>query len=354
MKVLLDTSPLHNAHAARGIGTYTRFLLSRLLNNQQIEVMQSGALSQKELRAFKPDIVHYPYFDFFSPSLPLKLLTKTVVTIHDVIPLVFPKHYRPGKKGKLMLYRQKLALKAVNRIITDSEASKRDITKYLNIPAEKIKVIYLAANPQLKKLPQKTLAKYQRRLKLPKQYILYVGDINYNKNLPELIKTLKYLPKTIKLVCVGQNFYEQGIPEWQAISKQIALSDVADRVKFYTDILADDPQELASIYQGALAYIQPSIYEGFGLPILEAMQCQTPVICGQNSALLEVSGHCALLVDEEIAKQFAERVLEIKQWSAKQRQRFVKKAKDWVAGFSWKGTVAETVALYQELAEADS
>lgn len=351
MKVLLDTSPLSNANAARGIGTYTRFLLSRLLakKNQSLELYQSGTLSEKELKKIKADIVHYPYFDFFFPTLPLKLNTKTVVTIHDVIPLVFPQHYPSGKRGAINLLRQKIALKAVNRVITDSEASKTDIVKYLGVEPGKIKVIYLAANPDLKPVSEAVLNKYRRQLKLPKNYILYVGDINYNKNLAQLIKTLKYLPKEIKLVCVGKNFTPQEIPEWQAIESQLALSNVTDRAKFLNNILGDDPAELAAIYQGAIAYIQPSIYEGFGLPILEAMQSQTVIICGQNSSLPEVSGNFALLVDKETAEEFAARVEEVLTWNKTRRQRFLRAASQWAKKFSWEKTAADTIDLYEEL-----
>lgn len=351
MKVLLDTSPLSDANATRGIGTYTRFLLDRLLNNKTIEVSQSGTMSEDELKKFKADVVHYPYFDFFFPTLPLKLITKTVVTIHDVIPLVFPKHYRPGKKGKVNFLRQKLALKAVNRIITDSESSKKDIIKHLGVAEEKITVIYLAANPKLQPLKKELWQKYQRKLKLPKNYLLYVGDINYNKNLAQLIKSLKFLPREIKLVCVGNNFHPQEIPEWAAIEKQIALSDVTKRIKFIEDVVSDDPEELAAIYQGAIAYIQPSLYEGFGLPILEAMQCQTPVICGRNSSLPEIAGEQAVFVEEEQAENFAEAVKEVLAWKKKDRQAFVKKASSWAKKFSWEKTAKETIKVYQELCQ---
>jgi glycosyltransferase involved in cell wall biosynthesis len=110
-----------------------------------------------------------------------------------------------------------------------------------------------------------------------------------------------------------------------AIEKQIALSDVAARVKFIEDVISDDPEELAAIYQGAIAYLQPSIYEGFGLPILEAMQCQTPVICGRNSSLPEIAGEQAIFVQEELAENFAEAVKEVLSWKKKDRQVFVKK-----------------------------
>ena len=351
MKVLLDTSPLSDANATRRIGTYTRFLLARLLNSQKIEIFQSGTMSEEELKKFQADVFHYPYFDFFHSTLPLKLITKTVVTIHDVIPLIFPKHYRPGKIGKVNFIRQKLALKAVNKIITDSQSSKNDIVKHLGVPEDKITVIYLAANPKLQPLTKEVWQKYQRKLHLPKNYLLYVGDINYNKNLPQLIKTLKFLPRDIKLVCVGNNFHPQDIPEWQVIENQIALSDVSSRIKFIEDIVSDDPEELAAIYQGALAYIQPSLYEGFGLPILEAMQCQTPVICGKNSSLIEITGGKSLLVDEEKAEDFAQAVKQVMSWKKKDRQAFLATASAWAKKFSWEKTAKETIQVYQELVQ---
>jgi glycosyltransferase involved in cell wall biosynthesis len=349
MKVLLDTSPLSDANATRGIGTYTRFLLERLLNNQKIAVFQSGAMSDEELKKFQADVIHYPYFDFFFATLPLKLISKTVVTIHDVIPLIYPDHYPVGKKGKVNFIRQKLALKAVNRIITDSQSSKNDIVKHLGVSENKISVIYLAANPKLQALKKDLWQKYQRKLALPKNYILYVGDINYNKNLPQLIKTLKFLPHTIKLVCVGNNFHPQEIPEWTAIEKQIALSDVAKRVKFIEDVVSDDVEELAAIYQGALAYVQPSLYEGFGLPILEAMQCQTPVVCGKNSSLPEIAGKHALFVDQEQADYFASAINQILDWKKTERQQFIKKAQRWSEKFTWEKTAKQTIQVYQEL-----
>jgi len=180
-----------------------------------------------------------------------------------------------------------------------------------------------------------------------------VGDINHNKNLTQLIKTLKYLPREIKLVCVGKSFFPQDIPEWQNIEKQLALSDVAGRVKFLIDILGDDPEELSAIYYGALAYIQPSIYEGFGLPILEAMQCQTPVICGQNSSLPEVTGKYALTVTKETAQEFAKQVEEVLTWSKNHRQEFLKEAANWAKKFSWEKTAKKTIKLYQELNKAE-
>lgn len=345
IKILIDTSPLSNASAIRGIGSYTRHLTEALEQEKNLEVTRSS-LADKN---FKADIIHYPFFDLFFPTLPLKRKIKTVVTIHDCIPLVFPEQYKAGVRGLANLVRQKLALKSVSAVITDSEASKKDIIRFFKYPSEKIEVIPLAANPQLKAADDKQIRSVKRRYKLPTKYLLYVGDINYNKNLPQLIKTLKFLPKNIKLVLLGKNFTPQEIPEWQWIESQVALSNVEDRVIYLTNVLGDANQDLSAIYSGALAYIQPSLYEGFGLPVLEAMQCKTPVISAANSSLLEVGNKYALFTEEETAEEFAKKVEEVLSWSKKERTDFINRAYKWSQKFSWKKTAKKTTALYHKL-----
>ncbi|MCA9369309.1 glycosyltransferase family 4 protein, partial [Candidatus Woesebacteria bacterium] len=189
----------------------------------------------------------------------------------------------------------------------------------------------------------------RKKYGIPKQYLLYVGDINYNKNIPQLIKTLKYLPENIHLVCVGKNFFPQEITEWQWVEQQLALSDVADRVHFLTNILVDAKDELSALYSGAIAYIQPSLYEGFGLPVLEAMRCKVPVISSNRSSLPEVAGEHALLV-EPTAESFAQSVEEIIQWSKTKRTQWVSAASTWQKSFTWQKTAEETKAIYQKVA----
>jgi glycosyltransferase involved in cell wall biosynthesis len=345
IKVLLDDSPLANANSIRGVGTYTKFLAQFLTKNPGIEL---SFMKDKDL-IFKAEITHYPFFDLFFPTLPLIKRNKTVVTVHDVIPLLYPKYYPVGKKGTLALVKQKLALHNVDAVITDSNNSKTDIAKYLKFPLEKIHVIYLAANPNLNKATDQTIIKVARKYQLPKKYLLYVGDINYNKNISQLIKTLKFLPKVIHLVCVGKNFYPHDIPEWQWIASQIALSDVTNRVKFLTDLDSQETDDLAAIYSGAIAYIQPSLYEGFGLPILEAMVCQTPVVCANNSSLPEVALNKALIVEEPKAENFAVSVETILDWTQNEREKFLKQAVAHAKKFTWQKTAEETANLYQEV-----
>lgn len=338
-KIFLDSSPLRNGHAMRGIGSYTRQLQKALASQAELELVEQPQTA---------DLIHYPFFDLFSPTLPLLQRKPAVVTIHDVIPLLFPKFYPLGKRGLVNLVRQRLALRQVAAVITDSEASKTDIAKYLKVKLDKISVVPLAANPELRPAASSEQERVRRKYKLPSKYLLYVGDINYNKNLPQLIKTLKYLPATVKLVLVGANFRPQEIPEWQWIEAQLALSDVSKRVKFLTKVPSDATADLAAIYSGGLAYIQPSLYEGFGLPVLEAMQCRTPVICHPNSSLAEVALDKALLADTPTAEAFALQVEQVLAWSSKQRQDFLAQAAKWASRFSWRKTVQLTAAVYQQ------
>lgn len=342
--ILIDTTPLSGGHAIRGVGTYTRLLIEALQKLPDLEVYLSG---QNELKG-KPDLVHYPFFDLFFPTLPLIRTSKTVVTIHDVIPLLFPQYYPVGKKGRLAFYRQKILLNTVEAILTDSATSKQDIIKELGIAEHKITVVPLAANPALQAADENQIKKVKKTFSLPKEYVLYVGDINYNKNIPQLIKAMKGLPAQMHLVLVGKNFIPQEIPEWRWIEAQIALSDVAERVHMITNIASDDTDTMSAIYSGAVCYVQPSLYEGFGLPVLEAMQCNTPVIASNRSCLPEVGGGVIELA-EPMAEAFAETITHVRAWSETKREQVLRKQRQWVKHFSWEQTAEQTAAVYKRI-----
>ena len=344
MNILIDTSPLDTGHAIRGIGTYTRLLVEELEHQPDIKVVRSGTQAAQN---FKPDLVHYPYFDLFFSTLPIIKKHPTVITIHDVIPLLYPKEYEPGVKGKAKFFKQKSALKNVKVIITDSESSKKDIHKYLGIAPERIQVVYLAANAKLQKNNEKEIRRVARVYKLPKNCILYVGDINYNKNIPQLIKAVRYLPTNVKLVCVGKSFVPQDIPEWKWIETQLALSDVEGRVKFIPNVPGGAAADLAAIYSGALAYVQPSLYEGFGLPILEAMQCQTPVVSTQTSSLVEVGGEEVVYTKTD-AESIAQGISTVLAWSKTKRLQKIRAAKKWSQNFNWGKTALKTIEVYKQ------
>lgn len=345
INVLIETSPLGNANAHRGIGTYTRLLTENLEKNSSLNVQRS-TLEIPE--GFKPDIIHYPYFDLFFSTLPLSHPAKSVVTIHDVIPLKFPEQYDPGLKGSMKFIKQKFSLSKVDAVITDSHASKADIVEHLGVSSDKIHVVHLAASKELQAADTKSINRARRNYKLPKNYLLYVGDINYNKNIPQLIKAIKFLPKEIKLVLLGRNFKLQEIKEWQWIETQLALSNVSDRVKFIPNLGSDALADLSAIYSGALAYIQPSLYEGFGLPVIEAMQCRTPVVCAHNSSLMEVGGQEVVFTKTD-GEDIARGIEEVLGWSKTKRADKIRSAYKWSQTFSWKKTAKETTEVYKSL-----
>lgn len=345
LSVLINTTPLSTGHAGRGIGTYTRLLTRELEQLPGITVYRS---TDQQNQHKKASITHYPFFDLFFPTLPLQPLQPTVVTIHDVIPLRYPEYYPPGIRGSINRKRQQLALKTTSAIITDSHSSKKDIIEYLGVSESKVHVVYLAANPELEAQKESVIASVLKKHILPEQYVLYVGDINYNKNIPQLIKMVKYLPESVHLVCLGKNFEEQDIPEWQWIETQLALSNVGHKVHFLTNVLTDSTQELSALYSGAVCYVQPSLWEGFGLPLLEAMQCRIPVVSSNQSSLPEVGGEHALYA-APTAEALAEQVLDVLDWSKTKRLQETRAAYAWSQTFTWKKTAEETLAVYQSI-----
>lgn len=342
LKVFFDTTPLRNANALRGIGMYTRFLTEELEKNPDVEILK---IKNKKVQ---PDIIHYPFFDLYFPTLPFFRKQKTVVTVHDVIPMRFPEFYSPGKRGRVQFYRQKFALQHVQAVITDSEASKKDIIFYLKIAESKVHVVSLAGNPHIHRTSETHSEDVRRALHLPTKFFLYVGDINYNKNIPQLIKSLKFLPDDLHLVCVGKNFYPHPIVEWKRIETQIALSDVSNRVHFVTDIGKDTDDMLSALYTAAEMYVQPSVYEGFGLPVLEAMQSETPVVSSQNSSLIEVGGNFVEFVESDAAA-ISQGISRVLAWSSEHRAKRIKEALEWSHTFSWKRTADETLHIYKTL-----
>jgi glycosyltransferase involved in cell wall biosynthesis len=343
MKVYLDTSPLQTGHAIRGIGTYTKQLLVAL---QKIDGL---VVTQEKSDSKTVDLIHYPYFDLFFDTLPLQLAKKSVVTIHDVIPLEFPQFYKPGIKGSLRFQKQKVALRWVRGVLTDSLYSKQKIHELLGVPKDKIFVVYLSANSALEPQTPAVIRKVTEYYKLPSKYILYVGDINYNKNIPQLIKAVKFLPDDIHLVCVGKNFKKQHIAEWQWIESQLEMSQVSERVHFVTDLPAGQDQEMAALYSGALAYVQPSLSEGFGLPVLEALSCDCLVVSSNRGSLPEVGGEVPVYV-EPTAEEIAAGIEKILKLSSHAKNELRQKGKRWVKSFSWKKAAAETYAIYKKLA----
>lgn len=340
MKIAIDTSPLKSGHKGRGVGAYTRNLVDSLKKaNSEIKFATFSEIIPEA------DLIHYPYFDFFVRSLPFRKKNKTIVTIHDTIPLVFPSHFPSGIKGSFNLAFQKLSLKSVDHIITDSNSSKKDIVEYMGVPSEKITTVYLA--PALGDLDENKINQIDVRKKyqLSEQYMLYVGDINYNKNLPRLISAIGSLSH-FQLVIVTRADVDSNIIEASDLRDSISKLPNPNLVK----ILKIDKQiELASLYKSADWYIQPSLYEGFGLPVLEAMKMGTPVICSQTSSLPEIAGESAIYFNPNSKDKIASAITHAFSLGKIQKQKLIGDGFEQVKKFSWDKVAEETIKVYQKV-----
>ncbi len=336
-----------SGHAVRGIGFYVKNLLTEL--KRQASKFDIAITETSEPNS-KYTIVHYPYLDLFSRSLPLNQPTKTVVTIHDLIPLEYPDVYQPGVKGKINYQLQKFALQSVDRILTDSLASAKAIHSYLGIPHEKIKVIYLAAHDRFKPVTNtKLLIAIQKKYSLPKKFVLYMGDINYSKNINFLIEAC--IASNIPLCLGGKNITEiNGLdlshPELRHLqkTKTYLTNPLIKLLGFIPD------EDLPAIYTLATLYCQPSFAEGFGIPVLEAMACGTPVLVSRTGALTEVVGPdlASYQFDPKNPQEFSS--LLNRAWTDTVFRKHnaiagLKRSKS----FSWAKAAEQTLLSYQEL-----
>lgn len=353
MKIAFNVLPLRSAHKNRGIGYYTQNLLESLKQEKDLEVLEFMNLSQ--VRGV--DVIHYPWFDFFFHTLPIKRPYPSVVTVHDVIPLKFAKHYPLGLRGRINLVLQKWAVNSCEALITDSLISKADIQNYLKIPPKKIEVIYLASDPQFRILPDAKLLFTKRRYNLPEQFLLYIGDANWVKNVPFLILGFNEIIKTsgfdqLKLVLVGEVFLKNvesiDHPELESlkeVNRLIKLYELEERIIRVGKI---EKEDLVSILNLATLYIQPSIYEGFGLPILQAFACGLPVLAANSGSLPEVGGDAAVYFSPENLNQFKSSLLGLLH-DKSLREKLQKMGFGQLKKFSWRKVVLETKEVYNKI-----
>lgn len=353
MKVAINTLPLKSPHKYRGIGYYTACLLEVLKQDIATEVYEFTMLSQVR----DVDVIHYPWFDFFFHTLPLRKPFPTVVTIHDVIPLIFPNYYPVGVKGKINFFLQKMALGSCKYIITDSKISKKDIAKYLKVDMERIAVVPLAADPKFKILGSDTeLLRIKRKYHLPDRFLLYVGDANWVKNLPFLIegfRELIQLPalEDVKLVLIGGVFLKEveniDHPELESLK---LVNKLIKEYGLGTHIIRPgqiEDTELVIFYNLASIYVQPSLYEGFGLPVLQAFASGTPVVLSDRGGLVEVGRESAIYFDPTNLRQFTsiiQGLVSDKSLQSKLSKLGLKQA----ANFSWEKVAEETKLVYEK------
>ena len=218
----------------------------------------------------------------------------SVVTIHDLIFERFPLQYR---KVDTWIYRKKFhyACTNANKIVAVSHQTKKDIINFYKIPEEKIEVVYQSCNP----IFSNTISNEERqlvldKLHLPKVFFLYVGSIIERKNLLGICKALKNLPAEIQvpLVLIGD-----GKGYKKLVKEYISQNNLASRVIWLSEFPNLNFNDFPAIYQSAIALIYPSLFEGFGIPILEALWSGCPVITSRDSCFEETAGDAAIYID---------------------------------------------------------
>ncbi len=341
-------------HRVRGTGVYIENL-RKALERQDRQYKQSFSsneyifFTREQNLPGNVNLVHYPYFEPFFLTLPLKKVAPTVVTVHDLIPLVFPEHFPAGIKGFLKWQIQKFSLRGCQAIITDSESSKRDIIKYAGISEDKIHVVYLAPGEEFKKLPIGVWSlELKKKYHLPDTFILCVGDATWNKNLPRLIEAAKQI--NIPLVMVGKALAEEGFDRtnpWNQDLVKIANLCQNNQLVLRPGFVPDG--DLVGLYNLATVFTMPSLYEGFGLPVLEAMACGCPVVTSRAGSLAEVAGEAGLSVNPEKTEEIAEGLLRGLRLSHEEREKMIAKGLEQAEKFSWDKTAQRILAVYQKV-----
>lgn len=351
MRIGLDISPLGSAHKTRGIGSYTRLLVEALYANFPNHTIVSFHSSE----GLPPDVdlYHFTYFDPFFLTLPvLRKRLPTVVTVHDLIPITYPEHFPKGIRGTLKWYIQKKRLSGVNAIITDSRASKEDILRHTGFTDSDVHVVPLAPSHEYAPVTDNNiLSGVREKYHLPEHFFLYVGDINWNKNIPGLIRGYalarilagkNHLKEFPQLVLAGNAFSHTQLPEMKHIQSAIMSGAVETNVRMIGFIQQED---LPALYTLAVCYVQVSFAEGFGLPVLEAMACGCRTIVSGVSSLSEIAGP-SVTVQPGSDESIAEGLLHMVQSSDTTLR---KKSIEWSKRFSWKKTASETVKVYEDL-----
>lgn len=343
MKVFLDSNPTLPDHAARGMGRYAHELKEALKKDKDVKLVD-----QKDTA----DIIHYPYFDLFFLTLPKRGSTPVVVTVHDTHPLIYPEDFPAGIRGNIKLKIQKKRLGLADAVITNTETTKKDVVRFLDISPDKIFVTHFAPNKKYTKLKIAVGArvnfklKIQKRYDLPEHFMLYVGDINYNKNIPGLLHAFSLVihrSPTTNLVLVGKAF-QGSSTEAKNILQLIEQLHLDERVNILGFVPDDD---LVKIYNLAQVYCQPSFYEGFGFPVLEALACGCPVVAGKTQALVEIAEGMATFADPKKPESLAEALNLV--LSGKNPVPVVENINK---KFSWEKTAQQTVEVYREVLNA--
>jgi glycosyltransferase involved in cell wall biosynthesis len=299
----------------------------------------------REMAQHPPDLLFVP-----AHVLPLIHPRHNVVTVHDL-----GYHYYPEAhtlfQNLYLRWSTRYNARTADRILADSEATRNDLIHYYRVPEDKIAVVYPGRDETLVPVTDpRRLEEVRARYTLSESYFLYVGTLHPRKNLVRLVQAFARLPDAMQARLPDLQLVLAGQKGWlcEEIFAEVRRLDVENRV-LLTGYVPDE--DLPALLSGALAFVFPSLYEGFGLPVLEAMACGTPVICANTSSLPEVAGDAALLVDpldtSDIAAALARVVIDGNVRHALAGAGFRR-----VQQFSWRRCAQETLRVLEDAVRA--
>lgn len=286
-------------------------------------------------------LAHVPYW-----GGPLRSPVPLVVTIHDLTTLLVPE-YRRGAKARLYNALVSASARGASQIITDSLASKGEIVEHLGIEEERVTAVYLAAGPQYTPKENSLVdMAVLRKYDLPDFYVLYLGGYEIHKNVTTLLLAWTYVSQALgteyPLVLAGKKPVggTAVFPDYDSYIQKLRLEEYVRWIGYV------DEEDKPVLYRNAETFVFPSRREGFGLPVLEAMACGTPVVTSDATSLVEVVGDAAFTVDPDDERGLAGAIIATivqENLAADLRQKGEKQA----ATFSWEKTIVETLAVYE-------
>ncbi|MFA7309027.1 MAG: glycosyltransferase family 1 protein [Patescibacteria group bacterium] len=295
------------------------------------------------------DVYYLPYY-FTTPFH--KKSYKVVLTVFDLIHFFYPK-LKMGL-GRKLFHLFKLApylvLRRADKIITISINTSRDLIHMFRVPSRKIKMIYVGVSERFRKVDMVLAKKLMReKYSIQKNYILYVGRNEPHKNIKALIGAYALLPQAVRdshtLVLAGkeEERYAQSIHDF------VNKLHITENVVFTGYV---DESDLPYVYSGASVFVFPSFYEGFGMPVLEAMACEVPVICSDSSCLPEAGGNAALYFHPEDVRDLTSKLYEVLSNSMK-REDMIKKGKVQVRKFTWFNSISQLIECLEQVVHGD-
>lgn len=321
----------------RGVGFYEENLINALRTETKVQVVNKNQ-----------DVDHFVFYDIFYKTLPNKFTKPTVVTVHDLTPLVLSDRYPKGILSTINMVRQWFSLRKVDAIITDSQNSKQDLIKVFWVPEDKIFVTPLAvSNSFHKKVTEEDKQRLKKKYNLPDVFIISApGGPDPNKNLPTLAEVTERLG--IPLVIVGSRLIE---PVQKPVPPE--LIDMV-RLQVYPHIIRPgfvSNEDLNILYRMALCHIQASLYEGFGLPLLESMTTGCPVISSNSSCLPEVYHKETITFNPKSIKSMEKALTKFLRLTPKAKEKYIAMNKEKAKEFTWEKTAKLTEQVYLKVYE---